>query len=59
MGDFDLNLSKLRLADGAIHYRLQQQDGSMREMTCPDTLMNRWFVTWVQIHDGFIPKVTQ
>ncbi len=43
--------SKLRIVDGVIHYKLYQQDGSMRDMTCPDTLYNRNFVSWVQIHD--------
>lgn len=51
-----VDLSKLRIADGAIHYRIQQQDGSMQPMTCADTASNRLFVAWVQIHDGFIPK---
>lgn len=50
------DFSKLRIVDGAIHYRIQQQDGSMQPMTCRDTPSNRLFVSWLQVHDGFIPK---
>jgi len=47
---------RLTIRDGAIHYRLYQQDGSMQEMTCPDTRSNRLFVSWVQAHDRHTPK---
>ncbi len=46
-----LDFSKLVIADGYIHYRLYQQDGSFQAMTAKDTLHNRRFVSWVQIHD--------
>lgn len=43
--------AKLRIESGTIRYKLYQQDGSMQEMTCPDTQSNRLFVSWVQAHD--------
>lgn len=43
--------SKLRIENGVIHYRLYQQDGSERAMTCADNVENRNFVSWVQMHD--------
>lgn len=43
--------SKLRIVGGCIHYSIYQQDGTMVEMTAPDTPDNRRFVSWVQIHD--------
>lgn len=48
LGDF----SKLRIADGRIHYRLYQQDGKMVDMDCADTPSNRLCVSWMQIHDA-------
>lgn len=45
------DLSKLRISDGWIYYKVRQQDGSFQEMECPDTVSNRYFVQWVQIHD--------
>lgn len=47
-----IDLSKLRLVDGMIHYFLYQQDGSKQPMTCRDTQSNRLFVAWAQIHDS-------
>ncbi len=59
MGDIergDINdFSKLDLRDGVIHYALYQQDGAMQPMVCADTLHNRRFVSWVQIHDRVAP----
>lgn len=49
--------SKLRIEDGVIHYRLYQQDGGSQPMTCPDTIENRNFVSWVQIHDRAVGGV--
>lgn len=45
------DLSKLRIIDGRIHYKVRQQDGSFQAMDCADTTSNRLFVQWVQIHD--------
>lgn len=45
------NFSKLTIIDGIIYYKIYQQDGSMQDMNCADTLDNRYFVSWVQIHD--------
>lgn len=45
------DLSKLRIRDGVIHYRIYRQDGSMQDMTCPDTHANRFVVDWIQSHD--------
>jgi hypothetical protein len=45
--------SKLKIVDGVIHYRIYQQDGTIQAMTCADTVENRNFVSWVQIHDRF------
>ena len=47
-----VDLSKLRLRDGLIHYFLYQQDGSKQPMTCRDTPSNRLAVAWMQIHDA-------
>lgn len=49
-------IEKLDIRDDAIHYLIQQQDGSMQPMTARDTPYTRQFVAWVQVHDGFIPK---
>lgn len=46
-----LDAARLDIRDGAIHYSLYQQDGSMQAMTCPNTFANRLFVSWVQAHD--------
>lgn len=46
-----IDLTKLDIRDGRIHYFLYQQDGSKQPMTCADTLTNRMFVSWCQIHD--------
>lgn len=47
------DFSKLRIIDGAIHYRLYRQDGTMQDMKCKDTLDNRLFVSWVQKTDRY------
>lgn len=52
------DISKLNIRDGAIHYRLYQQDGSMVAMTTRDTPSNRLFVSWIQIHDRLAPEGT-
>jgi hypothetical protein len=44
-------ISKLRIVDGVIFYKIRQQDGSFVEMTVRDTPSMRRFVSWVQIHD--------
>jgi len=41
----------LNIINGRIHYKIRQQDGSFQEMDCEDTIANRMFVEWVQIHD--------
>lgn len=50
----DERFSKLRIEGDVIHYRLYQQDGTMQPMTCKNTLSNRMFVDWVQIHDSYV-----
>lgn len=47
-----VDLSKLRIKDGRIHYFLYQQDGSKQPMSCSDTRENRMCVAWMQIHDS-------
>ncbi len=49
--------SKLKIVDGVIHYAIYQQDGSMQPMSCSDTLQNRTYVAWMQIHDRMAPEV--
>lgn len=44
---------KLNIENEIINYKIYQQDGSMQAMTCRDTLSNRNFVEWVQIHDRY------
>lgn len=46
-----LDVYKLDIRDGVIHYKIRQQDGSFVGMTVPDTPSMRWFVAWVQVHD--------
>lgn len=46
-----IDLSKLDIRDGVVHYKIRQQDGSFAPMTVKDTTSNRYFVSWVQIHD--------
>ena len=46
-----VDLSKLDIRDGLIHYKIRQQDGSFQAMSCKDTVSNRLFVQWVPIHD--------
>lgn len=46
-----VDMSKLRISDGVISYRLYGQDGKFIPMTINDTPYNRRFVSWVQIHD--------
>lgn len=45
------DLSKLRIDNGRIYYKIRQQDGTFQSMDCKDTTSNRYFVQWVQIHD--------
>lgn len=52
-----IDLSKLRIENGIIHYRLYQQDGTSQPMTCADTVENRNFVSWVQIHDRSVGRL--
>ncbi len=47
-----IDLSKLRIENGRIHYFLYQQDGSKQPMSCADTHANRLNVAWMQIHDS-------
>lgn len=42
---------KLRISSGVIHFKIRQQDDSFQKMELPDTLNNRLFVDWVQVHD--------
>lgn len=37
---------------GKIKYFIYQQDGSKQWMECRDTLSNRLFISWMQIHDA-------
>ncbi len=46
-----LDLSKLMICNGRIHYKLRQQDDTFVWMTVADSLNMRLFVAWVQIHD--------
>jgi hypothetical protein len=47
-----IDLSKLDIRDGVIHYKIRQQDGvTFVPMTVRDTPDMRRFVSWVQIHD--------
>lgn len=46
-----LNIDKLDIQDGAIHYKIRQQDGSFVSMSVKDTPSMRLFVNWVQVHD--------
>ncbi len=46
-----VDLAKLDIRNGVIHYKIRQQDGSFVPMTIKDTTSNRYFVSWVQIHD--------
>lgn len=46
-----VDISKLDIRGGVIHYKIRQQDGSFVSMTLPDTDHWRRFVAWVQIHD--------
>lgn len=46
-----VDLSKLDIRDGVIHYKIRQQDGSFVPMTVKDSLSMRLFVSWVQICD--------
>ena len=49
------DFSKLRISDGVIHYFIHGQDGTRVAMMAPDRLDNRLFVSWVQIHDSYVP----
>lgn len=50
-----LETAKLDIRNGAIHYKIYQQDGSMQPMTCRDTTSNRVFISWLQSHDRYTP----
>lgn len=50
------DFSKLRIENGVIHYFIHGQDGTKIAMTAPDTIGNRLFVSWVQIHDSYVPQ---
>jgi len=41
----------LNIKEGWIYYKIRQQDGTFQIMECVDTISNRLFVEWVQIHD--------
>lgn len=45
------DVTKLQIVAGMIHYKIRQQDGSFQEMKLNDSLSNRLFVQWVQVHD--------
>lgn len=47
-----VNLEKLDIRDGVIHYFVYAQNGEKIPMTVRDTLDMRRFVSWVQIHDA-------
>jgi hypothetical protein len=49
-----VDLTRLDIRNGVIHYRLHAQDGSMIPMTVRDTFCMRRFVAWVQIHDTYV-----
>lgn len=51
-----VDLAKLDIRDGAINYRLYQQDGSLVPMTVRDSFGMRQFVAWVQMHDRYTPQ---
>ena len=46
-----IDLSKLDIRNGVIHYKVRQQDGSFVAVTVKDTYDMRLFVSWLQIHD--------
>lgn len=46
-----IDLSKLQIIDGVIHYKVRAQDGSFIQMTVRDSREACLFVSWVQIHD--------
>ncbi len=46
-----IDLSKLRISDGVIYFKIRQQDGSFQDMRCSDTTTNRLIVSWIQVHD--------
>lgn len=46
-----IDLSKLMICNGRIHYKIRQQDGSFVFMTVRDSQSMRLFVAWLQIHD--------
>ena len=48
---------RLDIRDGVIYYKLYQQDGSMTEMTCADTVSNCRFIEWVKVHDRYSAPV--
>ena len=46
------DFSKIRIVNGRIHYFLYQQDGTKQAMSAENTLSNRLWVSWAQIHDS-------
>jgi hypothetical protein len=51
------DFSRLKIADGQIHYFLYQQGGKKQPMSCADTPSNRLCVSWMQIHDAPPPAM--
>lgn len=50
------DFSRLRIEGDVIHYVIHGQDGTRVPMTAPNTIGNRLFVSWVQIHDSYIHR---
>jgi len=50
-----VDLSKLDIRGGDIHFKLYQQDGSLQSVTCQDTPSKRQLVAWIQVHDRYTP----
>lgn len=42
----------LRIIKGKIHFFLYMQDGSKMPWVVKDTMPNRHFVNWLQVHDS-------
>lgn len=50
-----VDLSKLDIRHGVIHFFIYQQDGKKQPMAWKDTTENRAYVDWIQQHDRVIP----
>lgn len=48
-----LSRMSLDIDAGTIRYRLYRQDGSFQPMRCPDSPMNRIYVSWFKAHDRY------